>query len=113
MPLTNLNPVRSSAAILTATNENLTREHLIDTLKSKEKNTVILKEESVCHFPWCSRKVLKHLMNDNTYVNNHILDISINTSINDNRLKQVTKQYVGTKNSSDGNVHNLSLRNAY
>ena len=52
-------------------------------------------------------------MNDNTYVNNHILDISINTSINYNRLKQVTKQYVGIKNSSGGNVHNLSLRNAY
>ena len=52
-------------------------------------------------------------MNDNTYVNNHILDISINTSINDSRLKQSTKQYVGIKNSFDRNVHNLSLRNAY
>lgn len=67
----------------------------------------------MCHFPSLSRKVLRHLINDNTYVNNHILDISINTSINDSILKRGTKQYVGIKNSSDGNVHNLSLRNAY
>lgn len=104
MPLSNLNTAKSSVAILTLPTKTWLRVHYADALKSKEKNTVVLKKESMhhfqwkesmYHFQWCSISP-KALIN-NSYMNNPIISIIINTRTSDSRLRQATRKYVWIK----------------
>lgn len=102
IPPINLNTVRSSVAVFIAPSKTRFRVHYADDLKSASKKYCCLGRRLHVPFSAVFWRVLVHLIDDNWHVNNHMISIIINTSINNNRSRQVTKQYVGIKVGQTG-----------